>query len=57
MSALRVSDEVNGLRWSNESGTDATNSVLEDKRIAGDAPVTSPDGATATVSSDFGCPG
>jgi hypothetical protein len=57
LSAFRVTDETNGLEWSNESGDGAANLVLEDKRIAGDVPVSSPDGATADASFDLRCPG
>lgn len=57
LSAFRVTDDTNGLDWSNESGDGAANLVLEDKRIAGELPVSSPDGGTASASFDFVCPG
>lgn len=57
LSAFRVTDDANGLEWSNESGDGAANLVLDGKRIAGDVPVSSPDGLTADASFDLVCPG
>lgn len=56
LSEFSVSDVANGLEW-RTGGQDATDIVLEEKRIAATATVNSPDGATAEARFDFTCPG
>ena len=57
LSAFRVRDDAAGYEWSNDSGEGAADLLFEGGRIAGQVPVTSPDGTVAQAAFDFTCPG